>query len=273
MRRTLALAIILGAAWAAAAAADGGGPSPGPNWGQPGKVDESRGVRYVALGVGSKYTLVETIRLNDGNVMRWTSVRGLLGIPMVAWDGTMGGLSRNGGSLVLASFPGTKWTRFVELNPTSFAVRAKARLRGRFAFDALSPDGSLMYLIEYRGRLNVVNGPYAVRVFDWRTRTLYPAAIVDKREPDEKMTGQPVTRTGNPAGWAYTLYMRPGKTPFVHALDTAHRRAFCVDLPWRHSDEWINEVKLRVRGRTLVLRRGPEVLARMDTKTLEVTRG
>jgi hypothetical protein len=273
MRRTLALAIILGAAWAAAAAADGGGPSPGPTWGQPGKVDDAMGLRYVALNAGSKSTVVEAIRTADGNVLRWTSLRGLLGIPMVAWDGTMGGLSRDGRRLVLASFPGTKWTRFVALNPTSLRVRATARLRGSFAFDALSPDGSLMYLIQYLGRPNAVNQPYAVRAFDWRTRKLYPGAIVDRREPDEKMNGQAMTRTGNSAGWAYTLYMRPGKTPFVHALDTAHRRAFCVDLPWRHSDDWIRMVKMRLRGTKLVLLRDGKVLARVDTKTLEVTRG
>jgi hypothetical protein len=271
MTKTLALALILGAAWAAAAAADGGGPSPGPSWGQPGKLDDAMGLRYVALNAGSKSTVVEAIRTADGNVLRWTSFRGLLGIPMVAWDGTMGGLSRDRRQLVLASIPGTKWTRFLALNPSSFAVRAKARLRGRFAFDALSPDGSLMYLIQYFGRGYAVNQPYAVRVFDWRSRRLLPGAIVDRREPDEKMNGQPATRTGNPAGWAYTLYSRPGKTPFVHALDTAHRRAFCIDLPWRHSGDWISQVRLRVSGRELVLRRGREVLARMDTKTLKVS--
>ena len=49
MKRTLVLATILGAAWAAVAAADGGGPSPGPTWGSPGLVDTSRGIRYIAL--------------------------------------------------------------------------------------------------------------------------------------------------------------------------------------------------------------------------------
>lgn len=271
MRRTLALAAILGAAWAAVAAADGGGPSPGPNWGQPGKLDDAMGLRYVALNAGSNSTVVEAIRTADGNVLRWRSLPGLLGIPMVAWDGTMGGLSRDHRRLVLASFPGTRWTRFVLLDSTSFRVRAKARLRGRFAFDALSPDGSLMYLIQYLGNGYAVNQTYAVRAFDWRPRRLLPGAIVDRREPDEKMNGQALTRTGNPAGWAYTLYMRPGKTPFVHALDTAHRRAFCVDLPWRHSDDWIQSVKMRVRGTKLVLLRDGAVIARMDTKSLKVS--
>jgi hypothetical protein len=272
MRRTLALAAVLGAAWAAVAAADGGGPSPGPSWGGPGKVDSARGLRYVALNVGTSGTLIESVRLSDGVVMRWISLRGMLGIPMVAWDGSMGGLSRDGRHLVLASAPGPRWTRFVEIDPATMRVLGQVRLRGRFAFDAVSPNGSQMYLIQYLGRLTAVNGSYAVRSFDWRTRTLNPGAIVDRREPDEKMNGQPITRTGNAAGWAYTLYMRPGKTPFVHALDTVHRRAFCVDLPWRHSEDWIRQIKLRVRGRELLLRRGAKVLARMDTKTLEVRR-
>jgi hypothetical protein len=271
MRRTLVLVLILGAASAAVAAADGGGPSPGPSWGQPGKVDQRRAVRYVALNAGADATVIEAIRIRDGNVLRWNSLRGMLGIPMVAWDGSTGGLSRTGRRLVLASQPGRDWTRFAQVDPTGMRLLAQVRLRGSFAFDALSPDGSQMYLIQYLGRpRNPADQPYAVRAFDWKTRKLRPGTIVDRREPDERMNGQPLARTGNPAGWAYTLYMRPGKAPFVHALDTVHRRAFCVDLPWRHSDEWIRLVKMRVSRNELVLRRGNQVLARVDTKSLKV---
>jgi hypothetical protein len=273
MTRKLALVTIVGAVWVAAAGADGGGPSPGPSWGPPGKVDEAAGLRYVALPAGPRNTVVESIRLSDGDVHRWTVLRGMFGIPMVAWNGSLGGLSRDGRHLVLATLPGPASTRFLLLDPGSLAIRARAVLPGSFAFDALSPDGSLMYLIQYLGNPGAVNRPYAVRAFSWNTLTLYPGAIVDRREPDEKMNGQPWARTGNPAGWAYTLYSRPGKTPFVHALDTVHRRAFCVDLPWRNSDGWIPEVTLRARGGKLILRHGSEVLARMDTRTLRVTRG
>jgi hypothetical protein len=266
----LAVALVLGAAWAAVAAADGGGPSPGPTWGQ-GKVDRAAGLRYVALLAGPKATVVESIRLADGTVFRWTAFRGMFGIPMVAWDGSIGGLSKDGRNLVLATPPGSTWTRFLLLDTHSLAIRAKARLRGSFAFDALAPNGSVMYLIQYLGSPNAANRPYAVRAFNWDTGKLYPGAIVDRREPDEKMNGQPITRTGNQAGWAYTLYQRFGKPPFVHALDTVHRRAFCVDVPWRNSASWIASVRMRVRGRTLVLRRDGQVMARMDTKTLKVS--
>jgi hypothetical protein len=267
MRRALVLVMILGA-WAGVAAADGGGPSPGPTWGSPGLVDHLRGVRYVALD-GETMTMVEAVTTRGGKVVRWTNFRGRYGFPMVAWDGSMGGLTRDGSHLVLASPQGQRWTRFLLLDAGSFKVLVRARLRGVYAFDALSPDASVMYLIHYR-TWNSPSQSYEVRAFDWNTGKLFPGAIVDRREPDEKMTGTPVTRTGTPSGWAYTLYQRLGKRPFVHALDTVHRRAFCVDLPWQHSDNWITSVKLRVRGGTLELRHDGRTIARMDRKTLQV---
>jgi hypothetical protein len=127
-----------------------------------------------------------------------------------------------------------------------------------------------MYVIQYLGKPGAVAQPYAVRAFDWRTRKLLPGAIVDRREPDEKMTGLPMRRAGTPTGWAYTLYQRQGKRPFVHALDTVHRRAFCVDLPWRNSANWISTVKMRVRGGMLELRRDGNTISRMNRKTLKV---
>ncbi len=148
-------------------------------------------------------------------------------------------------------------------------MRSHFRLHGAWAFDAFSPDGSFLYLIQYQGSPWAINGSYAVRAYSVNMRRLYPGALVDPREPDEKMTGQPVTRV-EPGAWAYTLYSRTGKRPFVHALDTAHRRAFCVDLPWRRSAPWINVVRMRVRGGELLLQRGGKVIARVDRKTLEV---
>ena len=270
MRRALVVLTILGV-WAAVATADGGGPSPGPTWGSPGLVDHLRGIRYLALD-GGTMTMVEDVEVHGGKVARWTNFRGRYGFPMVAFDGSMGGLTRDGTHLVLASPQGQKSTRFLLLESGTFKVLARARLRGTWSFDALSPDGSTMFLIQYLGQPFAVNQPYAVRALNWDTGRLYPGSIVDRREPDEKMNGMPVTRTGTANGWAYTLYQRPGKRPFVHALDTVHRRAFCVDLPWRHSDQWISSVKLRVRGGTLELRNGGRTIARMDRKTLALSR-
>jgi hypothetical protein len=270
MRRTLALATILGGVWVAVAAADGGGPSPGPTWGAPGVVDRAHSIRYVALNAGARNTMVAAVSIRNGNVTRWAYLKGSYGIPAVAWDWSTGGLARDGRRLILVSAPGN-WTRFVVLHPKTLRVRSQFSLRGSWAFDALSPGGSLMYLIQYRGRPSAVNQSYAVRAYNLNTHRLYAGAIVDRREPDEKMTGQPVTRV-EPGAWAYTLYSRQGRRPFVHALDTVHRRAFCVDLPWRNSARWISLVKMRVRGSELLMRRDGKVIARVDRKTFEVSR-
>jgi hypothetical protein len=199
MRRALAVAAVLGAAWAAVAAADGGGPSPGPTWGSPGVVDRVQSIRYVALNAGARNTMVEAVT-TGGNVTRWAYLEGSYGVPAVAWDWSTGGLARKGHRLVLVSGPGPKWTRFVVLDPRSLRVRSHFRLRGAWAFDALSPDGSLLYLIQYHGSPWAINGSYAVRAYNLDTRRLYPGAIVDRREPDEKMTGRPSHASSPEAG-------------------------------------------------------------------------
>jgi hypothetical protein len=270
MRLTLTATAVLAAGWAAIAAASGGGPSPGETFGNMGVVGPNGAVRYVTVPAG-KGTLVEAVGVRGGRVLRWRFLKGSYGVPLVAYDGSAGGLSRNGRRLVLVSRQAAA-TRFAVLDPKTFKPRAHVRLSGQWAFDALSPGGSLMYLIQYLGSPS--SGRYAVRALNLNTRELYAGAIVDRREPEEKMTGSAVSRTeSRDGGWAYTFYARTNKGPFVHALDTLHRRAFCIDLPWRSSANWLWQVRMRVEGDDLVLRRGRTPLARVDTKTFEVTPG
>jgi hypothetical protein len=269
MRRALAVAAILGSVGTGVAGASSGGPAPGLDYGN--GVVVPGGWRDVALSDG-RTTVLESIVVRSGRVKGTRFLKGgSFGIPLVTYTGQTGGLARDSSRLVLATWPGAQSvTRFVAVDPYDFSVQARVKLGGSFAFDALSPDGSLMYVIQYLGKTGAVAQPYAVRAFDWRTRKLLPGAIVDRREPGEKMTGLPMRRVGTPTGWAYTLYQRPGKKPFVHALDTVHRRAFCVDLPWGNSATWISRVKMRVRGGMLDLRRDGHTIARMDRKTLKV---
>lgn len=274
MKRALAIAMILTGSWAATGAADGGGGSPGVTQGWDGIALPGAKVRYVAVAAG-RGTLVEVVRKRGGRVLRWHYLRGFYGVPLVAYDGSTGGLARNGRRLVLANVSTVRApiTRFVVLDPRTLKVRARVLLRGTFAFDALSPGGSLMYLIQYFGVPGPSGQRYAVRALNLNTRRLYAAPIVDRREPEEKMTGIPLTRAESSDGsWAYTLYSRTNKGPFVHALDTSHRRAFCVDLPWRKSPNWLGRVRMRVATGELELRRGGRTIATVDTKTFEASR-
>src|ERR1051325_10314592 len=52
------------------------------------------------------------------------------------------------------------------------------------------------------------------------------------------MEGFATTRTASGDGrWVYTLFMRSGGYPFVHALDTVRGVAHCIGLPWTASDQ------------------------------------
>jgi hypothetical protein len=267
MRCTLALLTILGA-WAAVAAADGGGPSPGIDFGN-GIVAPGGKLRYSALSDG-RTTVLESVVIGTGRIQGVTYFKGALGIPLVTFGGDTGGLSRDGGNLVLATWPGFPTTRFLLVDAHTFQVRGRVRLQGSWSFDAISPDGSLMYLIPSSARRARSTGRTRSGLQLEHGRAL-PGRDRRPARAGRKMTGRPLAHTGSPSGWACTLYSRTRKPPFVHALDTVHRRAFCVDLPWRHSGKWIASVRLRVHGGTLELRRAGRTIARMDTKTFDLT--
>lgn len=267
MKRVLVLAVALTALLAGSAGA--AGPSPGVAFGSPGVVSHDGKVRYVALRAGIG-TVVEAITTRTGMV-RSRFLKGFYGLPMVAYDRSMGGLSRSGKVLIVYAPRGQR-TRFVVLDPRTLKVRSRITLSGNFGFDALSPDGSVMYLIQIKDN---PNGPiaYDVRALNVATGQLYPGAIVDRREPSEKMAGIPMTRVGSDDGsWAYTLYSKQNGGAFVHALHTTAREAFCIDLPHVVSDDELGKVRMRLRGGSLELRLRGRTVASMNTRTFEVER-
>ena len=70
----------------------------------------------------------------------------------VAYDGSPGGLSADGRTLVLTQ-PGVRFPQttsgFTRLDTRRLKILDTVTLDGTFTFDALSPDGRQMYLIEY----------------------------------------------------------------------------------------------------------------------------
>ena len=200
------------------------------------------------------------------------------GIPLVANDGTPGGLSRDGRLLVVAdwatgrSTPLRATSRFLLVNTRTLRTWRRIELPGDFSFDALSPDGGTLFLIERVSRKDLTS--YRVRAYDVHARRLLPRMIADRRQAGWVMHGYPVTRTASADGrWAYTLYQQPGGFPFVHALDTVRRTAVCVGIPWRGVQDILPSTRLSIVGETLVLstRRG-RPLFDVDTRTFWVSR-
>jgi len=270
----LVTAVALASAVTAAAAKGDGSPyTPGLVQGADGVVSPVHKVRYVTLAT-PKSTVVAAIRVRTGRVARSNVLRGFYGVPIVAWDNSTGGVSADGRTLVLGSYgplPGDAGvTRFAVIDTKTLRKSRLLALRGSWAYDAISPDGSRVFLIEYLAAGQ--NPHYRVRSLDVRTGRLDAEAIVDRREDEVLMRGQPVTRVASSDGrWAYTLYARPKHGPFVHALDTVRGEAYCVDLPARLRQ--LEQMALRLRMRAdgeLEVRSRHARIALVDTKTLEL---
>jgi hypothetical protein len=234
---------------------------------------DGQNVRYEALPYEGD-TFVQRIRPSTGESLGSRVLRGEFRIPVVAQDGTAGGLTIDRQTLVLIGPRGAAKTILAVLDAPTLKVRKTLTLRGNYAFDALSPHGRWLFLVHYTpSRSDPL--AYEVVSLDLRTGRLDSRPIVDPREPDEKMNGHPVTRATSTDGrWAYTLY-KGRHHPFVHALDTVRRDARCIDLDWLHGrkDLWQLRFALREDGRKLTVRQpGRDSVAVVDTRTFEASR-
>lgn len=269
-KRRLIFAAALAAAVLAPSARADGGPSPGVSQGWNGVADNAGGVRFVALPVDrGRWTVVARIKLTGGTVLNSGTLRGSYGMPGLTWNGEVGGLSPNGRVLVVGE-AATGLTvlrsvsRFAVLATRTLRTRLRIALRGDFSFDALSPDGRTLFLIQHASSRDLQR--YRVRAYDLADRRLLPNAIVDRTEPN--MRGLPIARTSTRTGaWVYTLYQ--GDEPFVHALDTVHGRAVCLDLPWHGGRNSIYQMHIALRdggGQLAVLNRHGQTEATLNLR-------
>ncbi len=101
-------------------------------------------------------------------------------------------------------------------------------LAGAFEYDALSPDGRILYVVE---RLDAAaGGAYQVRAVDVATGLMRDTIIADKGSPDERMAGSAIAQVRRADGLVLTLYDGPAY-PFIHALNSVDAWAICIDLP------------------------------------------
>ncbi|MEA2466419.1 MAG: hypothetical protein QOJ57_545 [Thermoleophilaceae bacterium] len=269
--KSLFLALLLSAIVPAVANADGL-PLPVDDAGPGGIVARDGSGRYVTIPVRGG-TLVERVETSGGRIADSKFLPGSFTIPVVALDGTPDGLSSNGHTLVLirprAGFPRSK-TALVVLDTRRLTTRRMITLRGDFSFDAVSRDGSTIFVINYIDPTDPTR--YRVRALDPATGRLAPHAIVDPKEPGDAMRGYPLDRATSPDGaWHYTLYDASPRHPFVHALNTEERRAKCIDLPPFPNGVDSSALRLGLLGGGRTLTVGS--LATVDTRSFEVTPG
>ena len=249
----LCLAVVVGAFVAPAALADG--PLYTVQGGSGVASHAHPALHYVTVSDGARATLLERIDVAHGSVFSWKRVAGSWGVPTIGNGYLSGeGLSRDGRTLVLGSTSGpyASPSKFLVFDPARMKVVRTIVLHGFFTFDALSPDGSRLYLIEYTQGTNDLTH-YVVRGYDLRANRLLPGKIADRREHEESMAGYAMTRTTSVSGrWVYTLYQKPNGEPFIHALDTVAAAAYCIDLP-KNRGLYNIVLSLRGNGRTLAV--------------------
>ena len=225
-------------------------------------------VRYVTVTVG-KQTLVEATRRGGGQIVRMQAWPGTWTIPAVAYDGSASGLSADRSTLVLieprTSFPRAQ-TRLLVLDAHNLSSADVVVLHGDFSFDAVSPNGSRIFLIHYTSAIDPTR--YEVRAYDVSTRGCVAKPIVDPRDAAEKMRGNPLSRVMSPDGrFAYTLYDGNGH-PFVHALDTGVHRAVHRPRGLPSKLIWSLRLHLGSGGKVLTVDRGTTTTyASLDTRT------
>ena len=172
----------------------------------------------------------------------WSQLRGIWGVAQVANDGSTGGLSGDGRVLVLERvsyrYP-QRSSAFAVLAAHRPALRRLVRLPGDFTLDAISPDGTRLYLIEHPTPGGLTS--YRVRAYDLTRGRLLAKVIADPTEWSQIMHGVAVTRVTSADGsHVYTLYDRGRGRMFVHALDTAAGTARCIDLPRIHGTQMVS---------------------------------
>jgi hypothetical protein len=262
-----ALVVTAAALLAAPASAFASGGGLFPSYGGVGATAPGSPFTYVAVQAKGG-SVIQAVHRDGGAVDRWRALPAGYGTAMVAYDGSMTGLSADGRTLVLVGIDNhypPKTTKLLVLNASTFTTKAKASLPGFSSLDAVSPDGRWAYLVHYTAPARNPEA-YEVRAYDLTTGKLAPDPVIDPREPDEDMVGTPMTRVTSADGrWAYTLYQ--AEEPFVHALDTVGRTAVCIDLPQLAGQD-LSVTKLRLSGDAL--RVGQRVT--IDTRTHEVSK-
>jgi len=208
-----------------------------------GVPDEQWGNVFTATPEANR-TQVRNVAIQPGYGGDGQTIDGRWVFPTIGADPVPVGMSSDGSTLVLveadvahgAAGLDRARSRFAILDAYLFSRHAPRiiELDGSFDFDALSPDGSILYVAEQIP--GPLEGRYQVRAVDTATGRLRPEIIVDKRNLDEQMAGYPIDQVRRGDGMILTLY-RGAEHPFVHALSSVDAWAVCIDLPSRGFDD------------------------------------
>jgi hypothetical protein len=203
----------------------------------PAAIPDPRWAHLVTATPAGSGTRVQQLAIASGLDAPDIVFKGHWRLPTIGSDPLPVGRSADGSTLALVEDAGTgakTTSRFAVVDLSRKRLPKIIELSGSFEFDAISPDGATLYVIEHQDA--EAGGHYQVRALDARSGRLAEGAIVDKSNPGEAMAGWAIEQLRMGQGIVLTLY-RGHEHPFVHALDTINGGAICIDLPpTRHDD-------------------------------------
>ncbi|HEY8989392.1 MAG TPA: hypothetical protein VIM39_10255 [Candidatus Limnocylindrales bacterium] len=206
-----------------------------------GAMDPAWG-RVVTAKADTVGTITRDVATEDSSAGVVLDVKGRWRVPTIGTDRVPVGVSADGSTFALVSADepadSAKSSRFAIVQHVEGSQPTRTRtaplrltrvieLPGSFEFDAISPDGSILYVAEH---LDGETGAYQVRAVDVATGELRDGVIVDKRNIGEAMAGWPLGQVRRSDGMVLTIY-RGTAHPFIHALNTIDAWAVCIDLP------------------------------------------
>src|SRR6266849_1880435 len=209
---------------------------------------------------GSARTTISGIDTSSGATVQTFSIPGSYSTAERGYADSM--LSGDGRWLALRARNTPAGTTSIALVDTQTGKLVKSiHLNGDFTLDAVSPRGTMLYLLEY---FQAGTSHYNVRAYDVNANQLLDGSIVDKNDLGDKMQGVALTRQVSDDGdMAYTLYINPvTNKAFIHILwltDTANNSipfpaiARCLDLPVGSSSALLHYYTLTLSqdGKTL----------------------
>jgi DNA-binding beta-propeller fold protein YncE len=190
----------------------------------------------VAATASNGTTIIRELEGEEESPGREQSIPGNWRLPTIGADPLPVGVSADGLTIVLVEADAaTKGvSRFAILSRTFDAKPTIVVLDGAFEYDALSPDGATLYVVEHLA--GPPDGHYQVRAVDTARGILREGVVVDKTNLSEPMAGYPIAQLRRANGFVFTLY-HGAEHPFIHALSTADGWALCIDLPASGSDD------------------------------------
>src|SRR6266568_3866796 len=211
-------------------------------------------------GNGGVRTTISIINTSSGATVRTFSIPGNYSTADRGYADSM--LSGDGRWLVLRAQSTPEGSTSIALVDTQVGKLVKSvHLNGDFTLDAVSPKGTMLYLLEY---YQAGTSHYNVRAYDVNANQLLDGSIVDKNDLGDKMQGVALARQVSDDGdMAYTLYINPvTNKAFIHILwltDTVNNAvpfpaiARCLDLPVGNSSALLHYYTLTLShdGQTL----------------------